>query len=233
MNFTPEDVEVMKEYANLKMESPTTSVHFHYIIEPKEPYSHGQIVELVMISESPDGALTDLTFPDRMRFAVNLWACDEQTAGFICWLVRTWKPLVCFETGTNKGRSTKAIADSLELNGKGHITTVDVANHGVQDRLPRTTFIQGHLPEGLKMEPLASLSDIDFAFLDGPHYENEVLQELEFVKARKAKRGCYVLFDDAGNGSWPGVCKAVKELPGAFILPTPHGLGIVHLDAEK
>jgi len=233
MNNTPEDVDVLREYANLKMTQDTIAVKLHYVLEPKGNYSHGQVVELSVFSEAPDGSLTEFTFPDRLPFVVNLWACDEQTAGILAWFVRTWKPKVCFETGTNKGRSSKAIADSLEINGDGHLTTVDVADHGVQGRLNRTTFVRAKLPDALNEEPLASLKDIEFAFLDGPHYEDEVLKELEFVKARKSPRGCYVLFDDAGNGSWPGVNKAVTELPGSFILPTPRGLGVLHLGPSK
>ena len=104
---------------------------------------------------------------------------------------------------------------------------------GPRRRLPRTTFVQGKLPEALNQEPLASLVDIEFAFLDGPHYEDEVLAEFEFVKARKSKRGCYVLFDDCANGSWPGIAKALDKIGGVFVLPTARGLGALYLPGTE
>ena len=228
---TQEHPKVLEEYANLKNAGePVTSVKFHYVFDLAGPVSHGDEVELQVIAELPDGSLTDFTFPERLIFTANLWACDEQTAGFLSWITRTWKPQVVFETGTNRGRSTKAIADSLELNGSGHITTVDLADHRVEERLPRTTFVQGDLPGALDEKPLTELDGIEMAFLDGPHYEDEVTKEFEYVKARVSKRGCYVLFDDARNGSWLGVNTAVTKLPGHCILPSPRGLGVVFLE---
>jgi len=229
VNSTPEHPAVLEEYAKTRGLRDDLRFVIHFPINGNgRSWEHGDVMEIPVIGELPDGSLLNLAFPDKVEIRLNLWGADEQTLSFLRWIVSTWKPEVVFETGTHKGRSTKAIADSLDGNNRGHITTVDLADHGVAGRVQRTTFVQGKLPEALHQEPiLRNLRNIDLAYLDGPHTATEVEKEVNFVLERKAERGCYILVDDAGNRSWPEVNEYLRTLPGAFVLPTPHGLGIL------
>lgn len=228
MNATPENAEVMEEYQTTLQDRATVPLVIHFPIAAGHRWQHGDVMEVPIVGVLPDGANVDLAFPDRVRIVLNLWGADEQTVAFLRWIVHTWKPTVVFETGTHKGRSTKAIADALEYNGAGHITTVDIADHGVAARVPRTTFVEGKLPAVLDDPALSGLKDIDMAYLDGPHTAAEIAAEVQFVLDRKSARGCYILFDDAASSAWPEVGEYVRKA-GGLILPTPHGLGILRI----
>ena len=227
---TQEHPDILAEYASMKdYDGPAqVNMDFHWSMEGTAPgpFTHGDEVEISCLAVDPQGAITDLYFPDKPKAIVNLWQTNEQTAGFLSWIVRTWHPQVCLETGTNRGRSTKAICDALDINASGHLTTVDMADHGVGSRHERCTFVQGRSPDVLGNA--VKLHGVDFAYLDGDHNKEAVMSEVEYIKKNVSDRGCYVLFDDASNAGWPGVGEACAEL-GAFILPTPHGLGILKL----
>ena len=229
MNTTPENAEVLEEYQTTLRDKATVPIAIHFPIAAGHRWQHGDVMEVPIVAVLPDGANVDLAFPDRVKIVLNLWGTDEQTVAFLRWIVHTWKPTVVFETGTHKGRSTKAIADALETNGAGQIVTVDIADHGVSERVPLAKFVQGKLPEVLNDNAfLAGLRDIDLAYLDGPHTYAEIDKEVQFIRARKAARGCYILFDDAASSAWPEVGEYVKSA-GGFVLPTPHGLGILRV----
>jgi hypothetical protein len=227
MNVTPEHEDIQKEY-NAMRGVGEDKVLLAFPVDTSKPMSHGDILKVPVFAYLKDGGCHNLAFPDEAEICVNLWGTDEQTADVLKWFTGVWHPELVLETGTNKGRSTLAIAQAMEKTGKGHIFTVDMADHEVATRTPRTTFVHGRLPDVLTSDPdLFGMEGIDMAYLDASHTEEAIAIEVEFVLQRKSARGVYILFDDACSTSWPGVGEYLKSR-NAFILPTPHGLGILY-----
>jgi len=152
----------------------------------------------------------DVCFPDRFVGSASFWSISEEQAELITGLVKAIKPKVVLETGSHKGRSTRAICDGLSDNWE--LTTVDVDDLWAKPPLTdeqskRVIRIFGASPSVLHT---VSIKNIDFAFLDGPHDHDGVLGELEFV-ANNASDYCLILVDNYNDNSWPGVTTAVDD----------------------
>jgi len=223
-----EHPEVMEAYAQMGKEE-AVDFTFHLSGPNGHKVAHGDVVDISCMATDSDGAVVDVFYPEKPKATVNLWVTNEQTASFLTWIVRTWQPLQCLETGTNRGRSTKAISEALTANGAGHLWTIDMADHGVGDRYDNVNFIVGATPGALsKMpQPLA----LEFAYLDGAHTLEVLEEEIMWVKCNVSPRGCYICVDDAANEGWPEVGEVVREY-GGFTLPTPHGLGIIFMEGN-
>ena len=220
-----EDAGVVAEYAALDNE-PTDA---RFVFEPhlNFPINHGDEVTATVMMHHPDGTVVDAAFPNGIRGELSLWGVDEQTANFLSWLVQLHKPRVIFETGTNRGRSTLAIAETMP--DDAIFLTVDAADHGVPAMVKERTgknvaFEQGRLPVCLEN---IEMKGIEFAFLDGPHTADEVVAELNFVRIHKGER-CLVAIDNASDVGWPEIPPLMDEI-GAFVLPTHAGLGLLWL----
>jgi len=189
----------------------------------------------------------DIGWPNKIEFSMDSAGVDEGSAAFLHGLVRALRPRVVLETGTHKGRSTHAIASALVDNAKevryvdqGRIYTVDMDDYGVlplaltPQELLITTQIIGKCPEILDTNPLHSLKNIDFAFLDGAHDAETVIKELEFVDERRTEN-CIVLVDNAADTGWP----EIREYFNTYML-YPHiplltmcGMEIINMRGEK
>jgi hypothetical protein len=200
----------------------------------------------------------DSLFPLALEGVTDTASVDEGTATLLYGLVRGIAPLIVLETGTHKGRSTRAIAEALHDNAtvslmpytfsmavepsRGHLWTIDQTDWGFwagtalnNETRPFVTAIVGHTPEALTQEPLDSLRGIELAFLDGDHTREGVEQELLFVEHRRATE-CLVAVENARDPAWPGVAEAVahvKDLlgyqPPVIPLPTCTGLTLLWL----
>jgi predicted O-methyltransferase YrrM len=155
----------------------------------------------------------DFMFPLEMKGPMTVWGIDEGGAHMLTGIVRALKPLVCLETGTNKGRSARAIVEGLEYNEQGVLYTVDMFDHHIFDRGAIPENLQGYvkvvigdLPNSFKLEPLCDLEGIDFAFLDAGHERDELVADLEFIETHRAKE-CLVLVDNARDTSWPEIAE--------------------------
>lgn len=152
------------------------------------------------------------TFPidGAMVGKLKLWSIDEGFAEMLTGTVRALKPQVVLETGTNWGRSARAIAEGLCQNGEGHLYTVDMIDHEIhssgalkEKHKPYVTQILGKTPDVFASDPtLANLNGIDLAFLDGEHTAKGVEEDLEYVEAHRADE-CVVLVDNTRDGQWP------------------------------
>ena len=81
-------------------------------------------------------------------------------------LVRVEKPEICVETGTYMGHGTKAISDALEMNGRGHLWTIELDEAYEYASRDSVTYIQGDSVEWAANE---APDFIDLAFIDcGP-----------------------------------------------------------------
>lgn len=110
-------------------------------------------------------------------------AVEVEIGELLFGLVRSSKPQVLIETGTNNGYSTLCIIEALRQNGFGYLYTFDTCNF---DRIiPDTTsynkyyqFILGDsLKEGKKL--LNRINNVDFIFLDSSHETQHVINEFK------------------------------------------------------
>ena len=138
-------------------------------------------------------------------------------------LVRSLKPRKVLEVGTHLGYSTLHIAQALQLNGHGELTTVDILDVNDPHQAPWTrakalgspaqaiaalgfadhvTFVQSDSVEFLK----TTNQTFDFIFLDGDHAAPKVYQELQLLQ-RVMEPGATVLLHDYfpnGRALWKG-----------------------------
>ncbi len=75
-----------------------------------------------------------------------------------------------------------------------------------QEETNQIIFIEGFSQSLL---PKLGLERINFAFLDGQHKKENILQEYNVIK-KKQKKGDQIFFDDVSKESFPGICNALK-----------------------
>jgi len=180
------------------------------------PLQHGNIMEFKMLKEL-NGYWSDCMFPYKMKGQYVEWGVDEQTAGFLTGIVGMLRPQVLLETGTNRGRSTRAILDGLVENPTGHLWTVDMQDYGLfvsgaleENQHDLVTQVLGKLPGAFIAEPLKDLVDIDFAFIDAGHKGEQLRQDIEFVDAHRADE-CWVIVHDTKSEWWDEIPKFMRE----------------------
>ncbi len=116
--------------------------------------------------------------------------------------IRAARPTRCLELGTNIGISAAYQAGALALNGSGNLTSIDqsVGAAGVarwvsdQLGLGNVEFEVGRF-QNVLAPVLERLGRVDYAFVDGHHYEEPTVAFFEAIEARMIRPG-YALFDD-------------------------------------
>jgi hypothetical protein len=188
---------------------------------------------------SPYGKLytVDAMFPRVLEGAMDLNSVDEGTAALLKGFVMALRPNIILETGTHKGRSTRAMAEGLAFNGEGMLYTVDKDDYGLLEsgairdhERPYVTQIIAPTPDAYTGEPLISLMGIDFAFIDGDHTREGLMEDLVYVDAHRAEE-CFVVVDNAKDVGWPDIEAYFSEYHTYvhFLLPTCTGLQIIHM----
>jgi predicted O-methyltransferase YrrM len=149
----------------------------------------------------------DYLFPSKMSGRATVWGIDEGMAAMLTGMVQGLKSQVILETGTNRGRSTRAILEGTGDDAK--MWTIDMIDHAVlqsgaipERHADKLVCLQGKTPDIFAEAPLASLQGIDFAFLDGVHTKEGVIAELEYLDTHRAPE-CTVLIDNARDAGWP------------------------------
>jgi predicted O-methyltransferase YrrM len=179
----------------------------------------------------------DVLFPQVLEGEVDTWGIDEAMAELLTGFVLALKPKMLLETGTHKGRSTKAIAEGMVKNDLGHLWTVDKKNYGLMSygaiddvQEPFVTQVVGETPEVYGIEPFLSLQGIDFAFIDGDHTREGLIEDLRYVDAHRADE-CLVLVDNARDEGWPEIMEyfnSYTDYPH-FAMPTMCGTEIIYM----
>ena len=176
-------------------------------------------------------------FPNSLEGSLDMASVDEDFATLLQGFVMALKPRVILETGTHKGRSTRAICEGLKENGQGHIHTVDMVDYGVMasgairdDEKEYVTQVVGRTPDVFSEEPLKDLMGIDFAFIDGDHTRQGLIEDLQYVDAHRDNE-CLVLVDNARDNDWPDVeefFSDYRDYPN-FLLLTCVGTQIIQM----
>ena len=206
-----------------------------------EPFKEGSPLGVQVIGEmeSKDGKkwILDPLFPEKFQGNITVWGIDEGFADMLTGMVKALKPSVVLEIGTNKGRSTRAIATGLEENDRGLMYTVDRTDHGIHTSGALTTAqgdrvltVTGETPEVFEYHPLQELEGIDFAFLDGDHTAAGVEAELEYIDNHRAKE-CTVVIDNTRDEGWKDLGEYFKTYHKYPIvnLPTMTGTVIIQM----
>lgn len=182
----------------------------------------------------------DLAFPKKMEANCQFNSIDEASCEVLTALVALIQPQVCLETGTHKGRSTRAIAEGLSRSGKGTLFTVDRTNHKIKEsgalepyHLPYVTPIIGSSPEVLE-EKLGAIQGIEFAFLDSVHSGEGVLRELEWLEDHRAEE-CIVVVDNARDDGWPGIQEMFRSYKAHnhINIPSITGFEIIQMKGKN
>jgi hypothetical protein len=169
----------------------------------------------------------DSLFPHTLRGTVDTASVDEGSADLLYGLVRALQPQVVLETGTHKGRSTRAIVSALWANARqvisplvytaylplGHCYTVDAEDYGIRasgaippEMHEAVTPLIGWTPDVFMQPPLDTLTGIDFAFLDGDHTGEGLDAELTYVDLHRAPE-CWVAIDNSRDVGWPAIAR--------------------------
>ena len=204
--------------------------------------THGESATIKAVCGRPggvDGKIyeLDVLFPYALEGQVDTWGIDEGMASLLTGFVRAIKPNIILETGTHRGRSTRAICEGLYANGGGHLYTVDMNDYGLmtegairEHEKEYVTQIIGATPGIFKEDPLSALSGIDFAFLDGAHDKEGVMADLEYVDTHRAP-GCTVLIDNARDAGWQELFDYLQsyDVYPSVSIPTMCGLHIIRM----
>lgn len=178
-----------------------------------------------------------VTFPNELNTNVQFNSIDEDSANLLTALVRAFRPRVLLETGTHKGRSTRAIAEGIVSNGFGHLWTLDRTDHNIKTsgaligkQAEVVTPCFGSSPEALNEDPLKDLKDIEFAFLDSVHSKEGVLEELKWLESHCAEE-CLVVVDNARDSGWPGIMDLFKDysVHQHINIPTMTGFELIQM----
>jgi hypothetical protein len=132
------DAEIKQKLATYAHENlDAVGCDLSFAVDGKPSLSMGE-----KIAVTPVGDLTQahrsrgtypvqLCFPMVAQFTLALWGVDEGSAQMLTGLVQMLQPHVVLETGTSAGRSTRALAEGLVANGKGHLWTVDMCDYHI------------------------------------------------------------------------------------------------------
>lgn len=127
---------------------------------------------------------------------------DDFWGGMLFRLVREFRPRSALELGTNLGISASYQAAAMELNGTGHLVTLEGAPAVAQKArenlaslsLDNVTVVVGRFDEVLATI-CADYGPFDFVFIDGHHDEAATLRYFHEIVAF-AQPGAVLVFDD-------------------------------------
>jgi predicted O-methyltransferase YrrM len=230
--------ELFQQLGSTTQDNNGQKVGISCVAFPKHDSVIGENSEIEIVTRMHlNGRTLDYMWPNTFDGYASTWGVDEEFAACLTGMVLALKPKVLLETGTNKGRSTRALIEGLSQNDsngeKGIIYTVDLIDNNVKssaaipvDQRWRVNCLIGKCPDVFVSPVLEDLRDIDFAFLDGGHTQSVFEQELEYVDAHRAKE-CTVVVHNARDEAW----SEVEEFFKSYI-KYPHISLPVHTGAE-
>lgn len=152
--------------------------------------------------------------------------CTEvETLQLLFGFVRTLKPKVVVETGSNVGCASRVICAALKANGEGgKLYTCDIVGHaGVLIPVDMGANYHWELKDGLLLVQ-EHAAEADLYWIDSS--DSSRMAELHWIRDH-GKRGAVVLTHDTNLIGH--VTEVHRTLPNWVLLPGPRGLGIATL----
>ncbi len=147
-----------------------------------------------------------------LKCPLDLWLYQE--------IVHRLRPGLIVETGTAFGGSALYLAHLCDLEGHGHVLTIDVEERGERPRHPRVTYLLGSSVSEETLDRVRAQAEGRepiLVILDSDHAKDHVLAELEAYSPLVTK-GSYLIVEDTNlNGHpvepdfGPGPTEAVQE----------------------
>jgi len=132
----------------------------------------------------------------------SLWSVEGK---FLYALIRLVQPELVVEIGTHRGCSTTHFATALDINGKGEIVSLDLAE-GVGDLIPAklrevVSLVAANGADWLAEQPDES---IDIIYEDADH-STETSRDVALLAQKKLKPGGFLIVHDAAHDyAWVG-----------------------------
>jgi predicted O-methyltransferase YrrM len=165
-----------------------------------------------------------------------LASCPERWGLFLFHLIREVKPERCLELGTCLGISAAYQALALEMNGRGHLYTLEgapelaaMATTNLRElNMARTTVIPGRFRGSLEVV-LAAHGPFDYAFIDGHHDEKATVEYFELILPQLSA-GAILLFDDiTWSAGMARAWRTIREHPRISYSSDLTSMGIVRI----
>lgn len=156
--------------------------------------------------------------------------CTEvETLQLLFGFVRTLKPALVVETGTNVGCATAVIAAALSANGGGFVASTDIDVDVLtcaKQRLNNNSYpgVSFYWDGYGGLELVKRFPDTDLYWIDSS--DSSRMAELHWIRDH-GKRGAVILTHDTNLIGH--VTEVHRTLPNWVLLPGPRGLGIATL----
>jgi len=165
--------------------------------------------------DAPGGGFTMTEPKTTLGMASAMMSLAPEWCILLLRLVRELEPESALELCTGFGISGSYQAAALELNGRGHLTTLEGSEEWARSAvegfaelgLDRVESTVGPIAETLA-EEAARLAPLDFVFIDAEHQEQATLDHFETLRPHLAE-GAVIVLDDA---DWPGVRAAFRAI---------------------
>lgn len=196
------------------------------------------------------GLLAEIAPPDDRPMTTNerrkeaadacLWMSLPPVIGALLMnLVRALRPGSCLELGTGFGISTSYQAAALELNGRGHIATLDIDGMHSMARTSiralgldsRVELVSGRI-EGTLEAAVEAAAPIDYALLDADHNREPTIAAFETLLPRLAPEAVLVFDDVNWNDGMREAWRAIRRGRRVLAAVTLHRLGIAIVGSE-
>lgn len=127
--------------------------------------------------------------------------------------IKKLKPNVVLETGTHRGLTSLYLTHAIWENGFGRLYTADPYEWGAKGNFRKfpelESFITWKQIRGSEM--IRELDGIEFAFIDGYHEKEEVLEELDVLLPKLADKAVVYFHDTNDSNEFCDVVGAIKE----------------------
>ena len=127
--------------------------------------------------------------------------------------IKKYKPVTVVETGTHRGLTALYMAHALWEVDQGILHTADPYEWGAKGNFRKFPDLEKHIQWYQKRgsEMIKELPKIDFAFIDGYHEKEEVLEELDVLLPNLAEGAVVYFHDTNGRNEYCDVIGALEE----------------------